>query len=277
MGWRWLHLSTSARLTRFSSPFAQLFPLEQISFSSPLALLTLGGRLPILKLRGLARTPWRAEPGWLLTHPPSPPCTLLGANALTCIPSAHLPSILAWVFIQGQLESSSCKHSLPHPGWADTSPGCLSSQIHGIKTLLAREHQGGNRSLTGSHQQATKGPFRGHLMPWCLLEMPGNHATSLSLVPAVFLCFFRLRGRYSTRTLKSLLQSPAQSAATSWDSSKPFQQGAKPTAPGNTPLLGTSSPVARPGREGRSPSIRTRSAAPPDCVWIVIQKVIFYS
>lgn len=84
-------MSTLARSSHFSSSFAQFLPLEQISFSSPLAMLTQTG-LPILKLRGLAHIPRRAEPGWLRMGLSSPPCPLLRANAFTSIPWCHLPS-----------------------------------------------------------------------------------------------------------------------------------------------------------------------------------------
>lgn len=70
-------------------------------------------------------------------------------------------AVLARVFIYGQVEPPPPPANAHSLDWDGTSPGCFSSQTRGIKTLLVQKHQGGNRSPSGRHQQATKGPFRG--------------------------------------------------------------------------------------------------------------------
>lgn len=114
--------------------------------------------------------------GWLLKHLPLPDAHSLWDNVFTSIPWAHFPfqlrshpnvGIYLW-----QLKSSPCKHNLPSSGQAGTSPECLSSQVCRVQSteMPRRElepHQ--------SHQQATKGPFRGASDALLRAEVPGAH------------------------------------------------------------------------------------------------------
>lgn len=101
---------------------------------------------------------------------------LLWDNAFSSISLPHLPFQLHQPSRVGiYLWAARILPSHTFPGWAGISPDCLSNQIGRIKTLLSQEHPGGNRSPTGSHQQATKGPFRGAFDALVLAEVPGAH------------------------------------------------------------------------------------------------------
>lgn len=120
------------------------------------------------------------------------------------------------------------------------------------KAFTCTEHQGETGTPTGGISRQQKGLSERHLMLWYLQRCQGlmlPYVSGRNCSPAVFPCFFLLKGRCSTRTLKS----PLQCRAACQDSSKPFQQRAKTTAPGDTPSPDTCSWMACPERGKAQP------------------------